>query len=859
VVDSTALFRKHLNEGDYDVILADHNLVTWTGMDALEILKQSGRDIPLIVVTGILGDEAAVKYIKNGASDYVLKNNLGRLSTAIDRALQEKTNRTNAEQLQRQISRGKHEWELTFDSVPDPVFVISEDCLVLRANRAASKVFGLSFDEIVGRHCYEVIHSRTEPVPTCPHQCLLIRGQNSQGDVEERRLGKVFHSSTSILNDPDGALRGCVHVLHDVTERKRTEEALRRQALTFENIYDAVVAADEDYNITDWNPAASRMFGYEKTEALGRNVSCLHQPEVAERQMLSIKAGIESAGRWDGEFAFVRKDGMKGIAEIVIVPFLVEGGKPVGTIGVSRDITLRKRAERELQESEAKYRELVENAIYGIFRANLGGKLLDVNPAFVAMLGYDSEEELRRVNLETDVYADPAERNKILREEETGQRRVQVETSFKRKDGAVIRVRLDRHKVCDSDQKALYSEVFVEDVTQQRNLEAQFKQAQKMEAVGRLAGGIAHDFNNVLMIVSSYAEMIVGRQSLDPAIQRYTGQIIQAGKKAASLTKQLLAFSRKQILQPAVLDLHAVVCNISSMLPLMLGENIEMKIVAEPELGNVYADRAQIEQVLMNLAINARDAMPTGGKLLIKLSNDAVDDQYIQLHPQASPGDYVVLAVSDTGIGMDAETQAKIFEPFFTTKGVGKGTGLGLSTVYGIVKQSSGYIWVYSEPGLGTTFKVYLPRVYEKAVAADGTKKEKRDYFGNQETVLLVDDEPDVRSAAREFLEGKGYRILEAENGAGALGICTGYQGSIEILITDLMMPGMKGPELAAKVSKLHPEIKTVYMSGYNDQSKDFEDLDRDAVFLHKPFSLNTLAQTVHSVLHRESRAERAD
>jgi PAS domain S-box-containing protein len=348
VVDSPALFRKYLNEADFDVILTDHNLINWTGMDSLEILQHSGKDIPLIVVTGSLGDEAAVEYIKSGAADYVLKEHLGHLPTAVGHALREKTSRGHAVRQQSQILRAKREWELTFDSVPDPVFVINEDCRIERANRAASKVFGLPFDEIVGRHCYEVIHGRSDPLPTCPHQCLLIRGQNSQGDIEEPRLGKIFHSSTSILNDPEGALRGCVHVLHDVTERKRTEEALRRQALTFENIYDAVIVVDEDYNITDWNPAATRMFGYEKTEILGRNVSCVHQPEVAEKQMLSIKAGIESAGRWDGEYAFVRKDGTRGIAEIVIVPFRNEGGIPVGTLGVSRDISERRAAEQEI-------------------------------------------------------------------------------------------------------------------------------------------------------------------------------------------------------------------------------------------------------------------------------------------------------------------------------------------------------------------------------------------------------------------------------------------------------------------------------------------------------------------------------
>lgn len=975
-VNKLDAFSSQVQGADYDVILSGHNIGDWTGINALDVVKKSVKKIPLIVVTPTLGDEAAVNYINLGASDYVLKDRLDRLPAAVERVRQQARMAKEHSQLQEKILRAKRDWEMTFDAVPDPIFVIGEDCCIQRANRAASKVFGLAFDQMIGRPCYEVIHGRTTPLDTCPHQCQLNSGENSKGDIEEARLGKVFHTSTSPLRDPAGVRLGSVHVLHDVTDRKRTEEALRRQALTFENIYDAVIVVDLDFNIVDWNPAATRLFGYEKEEAVGRNISIVHYPDVAERQMLSIKAGIMSAGRWEGEYAFARKDGTRGIAEIVIVPFLDVHGTPVGTVGVTRDITKRKRteqalrdseekyrllfdsnpqpmwvydvsslrflsvnqaaidhygysrseflsmtlkairppedvpalvhsvlsfkegidrasvwrhrtkdgrdidveitdcridldgqpaslvlaidvteqkqAERELRESEAKYRELIENATYGIFRVTMEGEFLDVNPAFVKMLGYDSKEELLRVNLETDIYEDLAERQETLRVFEDDQV-VRVETSFKRKDGALIRVRIDGRGVGGPDKKVHYFEEFVEDVTQQKDLEEQLRQAQKMEAVGRLAGGIAHDFNNVLMIINSYAELITNRQTPDPAIQRYMKQIIQAGKKATSLTSKLLAFSRKQVLQPVVLDLRAVITDLGNMLVPMLGEDVEMTVAIESDLGNVYADRAQIEQVLMNLAVNARDAMPKGGKLRIELNNVAVDDQYIQRHPQIAPGAYVVLAVSDTGAGMDAATQARIFEPFFTTKGVGKGTGLGLSTVYGIVNQSSGFIWVYSELGLGTTFKVYLPRVFEQVVAPGDTKEERRDHVGNGETVLLVDDEPDLRSAAREFLEGKGYRVLEAESGAGALGVCTGYRGPIQVLVTDLIMPGMRGPELAAKIAKLYPEIKTVYMSGYTDRSQDLKDLGKGAVFLQKPFSLNALVAKLYAALHGET------
>ncbi|HEY4931335.1 MAG TPA: PAS domain S-box protein, partial [Terriglobales bacterium] len=354
VVDSPALFRKHLNEADFDVILTDHNLINWTGKDSLEILQHSGKDIPLIVVTGSLGDEAAVEYIKSGAADYVLKEHLGHLSTAVGHALREKTSRGHAVRLQAQILRAKREWELTFDSVPDPVFVIGEDCRIERANRATSKVFGLPFDEIVGRHCYEVIHGRSDPLPTCSHQCLLIRGQNSQGDVEEPRLGKIFHSSTSILNDPEGALRGCVHVLHDVTERKLAEEHLVQMEGRYRGLLeaapDAMVVVNQGGEIVLLNVQAEKQFGYRRDELVGQKVKNIIPEGFAERLIADgtrsaaealaqqIGTGIELVGR--------RQDGSEFPIEIMLSP--LENAEGILVTAAIRDISERRAAEQEI-------------------------------------------------------------------------------------------------------------------------------------------------------------------------------------------------------------------------------------------------------------------------------------------------------------------------------------------------------------------------------------------------------------------------------------------------------------------------------------------------------------------------------
>jgi PAS domain S-box-containing protein len=506
-------------------------------------------------------------------------------------------------------------------------------------------------------------------------------------------------------------------------------------------------------------------------------------------------------------------------------------------------------AQEGLRRSEMNFRSLVTNAPYGICRCDSAGQLLDVNPALLAVLGYSSAGELVGKHLGA-LYADTHEWFELADHLRSSAPLNGLIVEWKRKDGTGTVVRVSGRAVSDGDKGRAF-ELFTEDVTERRALEQQLRQSQKMEAVGRLAGGIAHDFNNLLMVISGYSEFLLDRLGPEPALRGPAQEIASAAGRATSLTRQLLAFSRKQMLAPKVLDLNGVVTENLKMLTRVIGEDIDLVMVPAAGLGAVRADAGQMEQVIMNLAVNARDAMPSGGKLTIETSNVSLDDDYARVHAPLRSGDYVMLAISDTGLGMDSETQSHIFEPFFTTKGL-KGTGLGLSTVYGIVKQSGGYIWVYSEPGKGTTFKIYLPRVAEKAEspAQVASTAESVAAEPGTETILLVEDETNLRYLARQFLEKQGYRVIEAADGAIAMQIAVAHEGMIHLLLTDVIMPGMNGRELAQRVSEIRPNTKVLYMSGYTENVIGHNGtLDAGVRLLQKPFTLSSLKSKVREVL----------
>jgi len=508
-------------------------------------------------------------------------------------------------------------------------------------------------------------------------------------------------------------------------------------------------------------------------------------------------------------------------------------------------------AQEGLRRSESNFRSLVMNAPYGICRCDALGILQDANPALVALFGYDSAAELTGRHLGS-LYADAQQWFQTADYFRARKEFNNLTTECVRKDGASIVARISGRSIPNGKDGGAF-EIFIEDVTETRTLELQFRQAQKMEAIGRLAGGIAHDFNNLLMVISGYSEFLLERLGSDPRLRGPAQEISNATQRATSLTRQLLAFSRKQMLAPKVLDLNEVVAENLKMLTRMIGEDIDLVMVPGPTLGAVRADPGQIDQVIMNLAVNARDAMPQGGKLTIETANVALDENFTRTHPPLTAGDYVMLAISDTGVGMDNETQLRIFEPFFTTKG-SKGTGLGLSTVYGIVKQSGGFIFVDSQPQRGTAVRAYFPRVdgREDIAAAQDSLGLPRPDRG-QETILLVEDETNLRRLARQYLETQGYKILEAEDSAAALQIVAGHQGTIDLLLTDVIMPGMNGRELAAQIAKLLPGVRVLYMSGYTENAVGQDGtLDAGINLLQKPFSLPALKDRVREVLDSE-------
>src|ERR1700727_3110993 len=505
-------------------------------------------------------------------------------------------------------------------------------------------------------------------------------------------------------------------------------------------------------------------------------------------------------------------------------------------------------AQEGLRRSEINFRSLVTNAPYGICRCNSAGQLLDVNPALLAILGYSSAQELVGKHL-GDLYADTHQWFELADHLHSAAPFNGLMAEWKKKDGINTALRASGRAVCDGDKKTSF-ELFIEDVTERRALEQQLRQSQKMEAVGRLAGGIAHDFKNLLMVISGYSEFLLDRLGPDPALRGPAQEIAGASQRASSLTRQLLAFSRKQMLAPKILDLNGVVTENLKMLTRVIGEDIDLVMVPASSLGAVRADAGQIDQVIMNLAVNARDAMPSGGKLTIETSNVSLDEEYGRFHAPLRAGEYVMLSISDTGLGMDSETQSHIFEPFFTTKGT-KGTGLGLSTVYGIVKQSGGYIWVLSDAGEGTTFKIYLPRVASHgatAAAQESVGLPQPDH--GQETILLVEDENNLRYLARQFLEKQGYRVIEAADGAVAMQIAVAHEGVIHLLLTDVIMPGMNGRELAQRISEIRPNTKVLYMSGYTENVIGHNGtLDAGVHLLQKPFTLRDLKSKVREVL----------
>jgi two-component system, cell cycle sensor histidine kinase and response regulator CckA len=502
-------------------------------------------------------------------------------------------------------------------------------------------------------------------------------------------------------------------------------------------------------------------------------------------------------------------------------------------------------SERDLSLSERQYASIVEGAPYGILRADDSGRIFVANPALIKMLGYESNAEVLNLNLETDLFVDPKERSAVLARVDEQRLTSHPEVKWRHKKGHTITVHLEGRRIEPESGGSSIYEAFAEDVTEQRVLQQQFLQAQKMEIIGRLAGGVAHDFNNLLMIIRGCAELLEYYKANPEKVGGYIKQIHEATSIAASVVQQLMAFSRKQAPEKRSLDFNAVLRDLRTLLPRLLGEDIQIVVTPGPALECVSADRAQIEQIILNLAVNARDAMSSGGKLTLATSNVCFKTPQVETGGmELPPGNYVLLSVADSGTGMDADVQSHIFEPFFTTKERGKGTGLGLATVHGIVKENQGFIVLDTAPGKGAKFNIYFPMTTVASEIAPAAPTALAGP-GGSETILLVEDEVALREITAEYLQSRGYQLLCASSGLHALEICRTHNSPIDILMTDIIMPGIHGPELVKAALEMRPQMRVIYVSGYADRGMEWATPDGKAVFLRKPYSLDDLGEQI--------------
>lgn len=661
---------------------------------------------------------------------------------------------------------------------------------------------------------------------------------------------KFVEEQWEIFSDDDGKPLKAIGTCQDMTSRtlaqasqRETEERLR---MLFDQMTDGFYCTTSGGKILDVNPAMVKMFGYaSREEMLKVDVTrdLYFAPEDRERRAPGTSNDVTDV------YEMKRKDGTRIWVEDSGQYKYDESGKVVIHQGILRDVTERKIAANELSRSEARFRDLVENAHDIIFTLSLDGKYTTMNEAGEHITGYTSEEAQQMTIDDTIAPEDRAKVREMIARKLAGESSTAYEIELVAKDGHRVPLEVNSRVIWDDD-KPVGIHGIARDVSGRKQLEDQLRQAQKLESVGLLAGGIAHDFNNMLTAINGYSELTLRKMNADDPLRRNIEEIKKAGEHSAELTNQLLAFSRQQILRPELVSINAAIQDTSGMLQRLLGENIQMITTLSSKAGSVKVDPGQLSQIIMNLAVNARDAMPNGGKLNFETQNVVFNAGDVSVNSDILPGAYVMLAITDTGIGMTAETKSHMFEPFFTTKEIGKGTGLGLATVYGIVKQSGGHIYVYSEVGNGTTFNIYLPRVMESDSEFIQPEHSEDSLPKGTETILLVEDESAVRAMTKQALEICGYTVLEAGNGHEAIELCENVDCEIKLLMTDVVMPGMGGRELAERFMITYPEMIVLFTSGYTDDAtvrQGVIDLSRN--FIQKPFTINALAQKVRSVL----------
>ncbi len=781
-----------------------------------------------------------------------------------------KRERAERAEAERTLRESEERYRLLFEDANDCIYTTDLEGNYTSSNRAAARVCGYTRAAILRLNVSQVV---------VPEHLDLVRNMSGnklagrdyktsyEVDILTKDGRRVTLDLSTQLIHRGGEVVGIQGIARDVTERRRVALALReseeRYRELFENANDVLYTHDLAGRFTSLNKAGERVIGYTREEAMRMNVVDVIAPEYVAlaRGMMTRKTDENTPTTYTLEV--IAKGGRRVVLEVNTR--LIGEGEMVEVQGTARDVTERERGAEALRKAEENYRNIFENAVEGIFQSTVEGRFISVNPAMARLFGYDSPDEMiaKLTDIGRQYYVASNERDRLVRALAEHGIVEKFESRAYRRDGSEIWVSENVRAVRDADGALLYYEGILEDITERKRAEAalheseeQLRQSQKMEAVGCLAGGIAHDFNNLLTAINGYSDLLLRRLPETDPMRFKVSEIRKAGDRAASLTRQLLAFSRKQVLQPVVLDLNLLVSEMDRMLRRLIGEDIELRTALEPDLCPVKADYGQIEQVLMNLVVNARDAMPAGGKLMIETSVVKFCEQDAPQHAlqsaDGSPGDYVRIIVSDTGAGMDAETCERVFEPFFTTKEPGKGTGLGLSMAYGIIKQSGGHVRVESELGRGSSFEIFLPCIEKtSAQACEASEMREEAWPSGSETVLLVEDDPTVREMTREVLQLSGYEVLVAEDGASALELCQSHGSRINLILTDVIMPRMSGKQMADLIAELgYASTPVLFMSGYTaDAIAHHGVLESGVNFLQKPFTPETLARKVRAAL----------
>ena len=762
------------------------------------------------------------------------------------------------------LQTSEQRFQALVESAPIGIYFTDREGACTYVNRRWCEAAGISPEEAYGHGWVNGLHP--EDRKTIAEK--WTRSMQSDGlwgfDYRfQRRDGRVtwVNGTTAPLYTTDGTVEAYVGANIDITERKRAEEALAHDHAMLERTENIAHIGSWEWDVaTDtviWSEEMFRIF--QRDPADGAPSFAEHPTFYPPKDMARLRCAVEAATSkgtpYELELHIIRTDGADRVClargDVKIGP----GGKVLQLFGSFQDITERRQIEEALRASGEWHRTIIQTALSGYWLADMQGRLIEVNESYCQMSGYGEAELLSMHISDLDYDESPDETAAHIRKI-VAQGWDRFENRHRRKDGSMLSVELSVKYRPEGDGRLV---AFIRDITERKRaeeaktqLQDQLLQSQKMESVGRLAGGVAHDFNNMLGVIIGHAEMALDQ--VDPALPLHDdlAEIRKAAERSADLTRQLLAFARKQTVMPKVLDLNATVAGMLKLLQRLIGEDIDLAWLPGDDLGSIKMDPSQIDQILANLCVNARDAIADVGKLTIETCNRSFDEEYCAHHPGFAPGDYVRLSISDNGCGMDRETLAQIFEPFFTTKGVGEGTGLGLATVYGAVKQNGGFINVYSEPGQGTTFTIYLPRhkgEAGQAPAADATDLLKRGH----ETILLVEDEPSILQLAKMILERQGYTVLTANTPGEAIRLAGEHADKIHLLITDVIMPGMNGRELAKNLMYIYPHLKLLFMSGYTaDVIANHGVLDEGVFFIQKPFSIKDLAAKVREALDRE-------